>query len=182
MKLQKIVGNLLDELRKFYMNGSAIQIFLDGSQVIESSRQYLHLQTHILQKTVVGCPLRDFKQKLMQIWLQKFLDPVSFSQVLTFYYTIGILNGNLGNFFPLFYKLGRYITFNYNALYLCLVSLKNPAGECTINVLLLEKTRQYLLLQIDILQKTVVACPCPALQFDKPLGFHRVIQMFFLDI
>ena len=54
--LQKMVGNLLDRLRKLYMlegNGH-LEIF-SGPEVIDNSRQYLHLWTDILQKTIVGC-------------------------------------------------------------------------------------------------------------------------------
>ena len=52
IKLQKIVGNLLDKFRKLYMN----QEICSCRQVKENSRQYLLLRTDILQKTVVGCP------------------------------------------------------------------------------------------------------------------------------
>ena len=47
-KLQTIVGNLLDELRKLNMNGTVTGI--------EDSRQYLLLRTDDLQKTVVENP------------------------------------------------------------------------------------------------------------------------------
>ena len=52
IKLQKIVGNLLDKLRKLYLNGKVFSL----PQAIESSRQVLLLRTDISQKTVVGCP------------------------------------------------------------------------------------------------------------------------------
>ena len=48
IKLQTIVGNLLDELRKLKMNGTVTGI--------ENSRQYLPLRTDNLQKTVVENP------------------------------------------------------------------------------------------------------------------------------
>ena len=60
IKLQKIVGNLLDKLRKLYMDGTVIYKHVEISsrpQVIENSRQYLLLRTDVLQKTVVGPPL-----------------------------------------------------------------------------------------------------------------------------
>ena len=62
IKLQKIVGNLLVELRKLYMSGacSRLEIFSrpQVAQVIDNSRQYLllRLRYFIFQKTVVGCP------------------------------------------------------------------------------------------------------------------------------
>ena len=46
IKLQKIVGGILNKLQKTF----------SPTQVIENSRQYLLLQTDILQKTVVECP------------------------------------------------------------------------------------------------------------------------------
>ena len=59
---------------------------------------------------------RDFKQKLTQILLHKFLDPSNVSQVLTFYCTIRILNRNLGNLS--FHFLGScfyiYLIMNYS--------------------------------------------------------------------
>ena len=48
IRLQTIVGNLLDELRKLKMNGTVTGI--------ENSRQYLPLRTDNLQKTVVENP------------------------------------------------------------------------------------------------------------------------------
>ena len=54
IKLQKIVGNLLDKLRKLYMNGHLENFSLP--QAIENSGQLLLLRTDILQKTVTGCP------------------------------------------------------------------------------------------------------------------------------
>ena len=54
IKLQKIVGNLLDELWKFYMNGT-VKSF-SPPQGMKSSMENLRLRTDILQKTVVGCP------------------------------------------------------------------------------------------------------------------------------
>ena len=59
IKLQKIVGNLLDKLRKLYMDGTVIYKRVETSsrpQVIENSRQYLLLPTDVLQKTFVGSP------------------------------------------------------------------------------------------------------------------------------
>ena len=59
IKLQKIVGNLLDKLRKLYMDGTVIYKHVEISsspQVIENSRQYLLLRTDVLQKTFVGSP------------------------------------------------------------------------------------------------------------------------------
>ena len=50
----KIVGNLLDKLRKVYMNGT-LEIF-SPPQVIENSRQCLLLRADVLLKTVVSCP------------------------------------------------------------------------------------------------------------------------------
>ena len=52
IKLQKIEGNLLDKLRKLYMNGHLESFSLPQ----ENSRQLLLLQTDISQKTVIGCP------------------------------------------------------------------------------------------------------------------------------
>ena len=51
IKLQKILLNLLDKLRKLYMYGN-------GHLEILSLlfRQFFPLQTDILPKTVVGCP------------------------------------------------------------------------------------------------------------------------------
>ena len=66
MKIKRqieIVGNLLDKLRKLYMNGTVIN-FWPSSTVIENSRQYLLLRTDILQKTVAGCPLRGVPEVL----------------------------------------------------------------------------------------------------------------------
>ena len=56
IKLQKIVGNLLDKRQKFCINheNDHLEIF-SRPQVIENSRQYLLLRTDILQKTLVGC-------------------------------------------------------------------------------------------------------------------------------
>ena len=67
LHFQKIVGNLLDKLRKLYMNRTAgpLEIF-SRPQVIESSRQYLLLRTNILQKTVVGCPWSLFRVMLIK--------------------------------------------------------------------------------------------------------------------
>ena len=53
IKLQKIVGNLLDKLRKLYMNGTVIKKFLAFIQAIENSRQFLLLRTDASQKTFV---------------------------------------------------------------------------------------------------------------------------------
>ena len=54
IKLQKIVRNLIDNLRKLYMNGHLERSSLP--QAIENSRQLLLLRTDISQKTVTGCP------------------------------------------------------------------------------------------------------------------------------
>ena len=43
LKLQKIVGNLLDKLRKLYMNGTVYSL----PQDLENSRQVLSLGTDI---------------------------------------------------------------------------------------------------------------------------------------
>ena len=57
IKLQKIVGNLLDKLRKLYVvhewNGH-LEI-LNLSQGIENSRKFVFLRVDILQKSVVRC-------------------------------------------------------------------------------------------------------------------------------
>ena len=45
IKLQKTVGNLLDKLRKLYMNGNGHLEIFSHSQVIENSSQYLLLLT-----------------------------------------------------------------------------------------------------------------------------------------
>ena len=57
IKLHKIVGNLLDKLRKLYMHewNGHLEI-LSFPQGIENCRQFVLLRTYILQKTVVGCP------------------------------------------------------------------------------------------------------------------------------
>ena len=58
IKLHKIVGNLLDKLRKLYMHewNGHLEI-LSFPQGIENCRQFvLLLRTDILQETVVGCP------------------------------------------------------------------------------------------------------------------------------
>ena len=58
IKLQKIVWNLLDKLRKLYRNGTVIQKFVAFLKLqLENSRQFLFLdRTDISQKTAVGCP------------------------------------------------------------------------------------------------------------------------------
>ena len=49
-----MVGNLLDRLRKLYMlEGNGHHEIFSGPEVIDNSRQYLHLRTDISQKTVV---------------------------------------------------------------------------------------------------------------------------------
>ena len=55
IKFQKIVGNLLDGLRKFNVNGMVmhLQIF-SCPQAKENSRQYLRLRTDILPKIFVA--------------------------------------------------------------------------------------------------------------------------------
>ena len=64
IKVQKMVGNLLDKLRKLYMHEwNSPQDIFSCPQTKDNSRQYLLLQTDILQKTVVGCPrsiMQDF--------------------------------------------------------------------------------------------------------------------------
>ena len=57
IKLHKIVGNLLDKLRKLYMHewNGHLEI-LSFPQGIENCRQFVLLRTDILQETVVGCP------------------------------------------------------------------------------------------------------------------------------
>jgi len=55
IKRHKIVGNLLDKLRKLYRWNGHLEI-LSRPQVIENSRQHLRLRTDSLHKTIVGCP------------------------------------------------------------------------------------------------------------------------------
>ena len=52
IELQKIVGNLLDKLRKLYVNGTVIKKFLAFLKLIEKPGQFLLLRTEVLQKTV----------------------------------------------------------------------------------------------------------------------------------
>ena len=56
IKLKKIVGNLLDKLRKLFVNETVISKPFSLPQAIENSRQFLLLRTDILPKTVVGYP------------------------------------------------------------------------------------------------------------------------------
>ena len=55
---RKVIGNLLDKLRKLSMNGMRnLEIFSRpklSNRVIENSRQYLRLRTDMLEKTIVG--------------------------------------------------------------------------------------------------------------------------------
>ena len=52
----RIVGNLLDRLRKLYMNGMVIQKFLAFLKLWKILASFCFHETDILQKTVVGCP------------------------------------------------------------------------------------------------------------------------------
>ena len=57
VKLQKIIGNLLDEFRKSYMSGTQLGFHLEifsRPQAIGNSRKYLLLRTDILKKTVAA--------------------------------------------------------------------------------------------------------------------------------
>ena len=57
LNLKKILGNLLDKLRKLYMSGTVIKKFLAFLKpAIENSWQFLLFRTDIFQKTVLGCP------------------------------------------------------------------------------------------------------------------------------
>ena len=57
IKLHKILGNLLDNLRKLYISGTVIKKFLAFLKpAIENSRQFLLFRTDFFQKTVLGCP------------------------------------------------------------------------------------------------------------------------------
>ena len=52
-----MVGNLLDRLRKLYiLEGNGHHEIFSGPEVIDNSRQYLHLRTYNLKKAVVGRP------------------------------------------------------------------------------------------------------------------------------
>ena len=55
IKLQKIVGNLMDKLRKLHKWNGHLEI-LSLPQGIENSRQFLLLRTDISRKRVFGCP------------------------------------------------------------------------------------------------------------------------------
>ena len=55
IKLQKIVGNLMDKLRKLHKWNGHLEI-LSLPQGIENSRQFLLLRTDISRKKVFGCP------------------------------------------------------------------------------------------------------------------------------
>ena len=55
-KDEKIVGNLLEKLRKNEHEWNRQLEIFSRPEVIESSRQYLLLRTDILSKTVVWCP------------------------------------------------------------------------------------------------------------------------------
>ena len=52
IKIQKIIGNFFDKIRKLYLNGMLTQKFL----AIFKRYMLNVLQTDILQKTVIGCP------------------------------------------------------------------------------------------------------------------------------
>ena len=58
IKFQKVVGNLLDKLRKLIAHECKVHLAIfSSSQAKENSRpQYLLLRTDISQKTVDGCP------------------------------------------------------------------------------------------------------------------------------
>ena len=57
IKLHKIVGNLLDKLRKLYMHewNGHLEI-LSFPQGIENCRQFVLLRTDILQELALGAP------------------------------------------------------------------------------------------------------------------------------
>ena len=55
IKLQKIVGNLMDKLRKLHKWNGHLEI-LSLPQGIENSRQFLLLRTDISREKVFGCP------------------------------------------------------------------------------------------------------------------------------
>ena len=55
--LQKILGNLLDKLRKSYRNGTVVKklfTFLKPQKIL--GNLYSSEQINILQKTVIWCP------------------------------------------------------------------------------------------------------------------------------
>ena len=56
IKLYKIVGNLLDKLRKLWMNGVVIKKFLAFLQLQKILGNFLFFRADILQKIVGGCP------------------------------------------------------------------------------------------------------------------------------
>ena len=56
-KVQKILGNLLDKLKKLYMNGTAYLEIFSRPEPIEDSRPCLLFRTDILQfKQSLGAP------------------------------------------------------------------------------------------------------------------------------
>ena len=109
IKLHKIVGNLLDKLRKLYMHewNGHIEI-LSFPQGIENCRQFVLLRTDILQKTVVGCP-----------WCT-LCDVVTFGRILR--------NNKWWH-----QKLNKLTVWYSNYIYLVLVAailFRNESSEC----------------------------------------------------
>ena len=109
IKLHKIVGNLLDKLRKLYMHewNGHLEI-LSFPQGIENCRQFVLLRTDILQETVVGCP-----------WCT-LCDVVTFGRILR--------NNNWWH-----QKLNKLTVWYSNYIYLVLVAailFRNESSEC----------------------------------------------------
>ena len=61
IKLKKNVGNLLDKLRKLYINGTVI--IFGRPQIIENSSQYLRLRKIVSQKESLGALNKTQKSK-----------------------------------------------------------------------------------------------------------------------
>ena len=59
--LKKNVGNLLDKLRKLYINGTVI--IFGRPQIIENSSQYLRLRKIVSQKESLGALNKTQKSK-----------------------------------------------------------------------------------------------------------------------
>ena len=68
IQLQKIVGNLLDKLRKLYMNGTVIFKFLAFLQAIENSKQFYFSEQIFHRKQSLGAPdmMVSWKKSLMR--------------------------------------------------------------------------------------------------------------------
>ena len=60
--LKKNVGNLLDKLRKLYINGTVI--IFGRPQIIENSSQYLRLRKIVSLKESLGAPNKTQKSKI----------------------------------------------------------------------------------------------------------------------